>query len=730
MVRLKYKRKWKQGQVHLQPLRTRHQCHVQLVLQILLVRVKYKRNWKRVQGTNATDNTTLKKRKREKLKNKDPDSGDNLSNHESTQEGLCTTKVLELKSDETVSAKTATPDANVVSDADHSEFANGKTGEGFSTNESTHEVLRTEKFLELKSDETVSVKTATPDANMVSKENHSEVSIGKTGEGLNTKESTQEGSSTTKVLELKKDETLSAKTATPDANMVAKEQVQTEVANGRTGESEKTNNGNNPPMLTKSQKRNRRNALKKKPYPDSVGTSETVDNKTSMSSPAGTTNLNGNVEVQKKMETSPGTNATDNTTLKKIKREKMENNNPDTGDNSSTHQSTQEGLGTTKVLEVKGDKTVLAITATIDANVASKEDHSEVAIGETGESETTNLNVSGKEKRKRKPKSNDKKPILGEILDPVYLQNLEASKHNLVSNEQKRQKINDNSALGDILSTCENTSKVLQAVSADVSQGEEHMKDANVNDVGKEETELKVPDKKLIILDVNGLLADVVSDLPDDIIADKYITRRAIFKRPYVDEFLSFCFERFHVGIWSSRFMRNLVPVVNFLLGDLKKQLLFLWDGCKCTDSGVGTLDVQYKNVVVKDLRKIWDEDGPNNKWVKGTFNESNTLLVDDSPYKGLLNPKYTGIFPASYSYMHSDDNLLGLNGELQTYLEGLAAADDVKTYVEQHPFGQGVIDEQSPDWVFYSSLIERLNNKPFMERLEKENKWKRRRCC
>ncbi|XP_076931115.1 uncharacterized protein LOC143596144 isoform X2 [Bidens hawaiensis] len=569
-------------------------------------------------GTNATYNTTLKKRKREKLKNNDPDSGGNLSNHESTQEGLCTTKVLELKSDETVSAKTAPPNANMVSDADHSEVATGKTGEGFNTNESTQEVLRTTKILELKSDETVLVESATPDANMASKENNSEVSIGKTG--------TQEGSSTTKVLELKKDEMISAKTATPDANMVAKEQVQTEVANGRTGESETTNNGNNPPMLTKSQKKNRRKALKKKPYPDSVGTSAIVDNKPSMSSPAGTTNLNGNVEVQKKMETSSGTNATDNTTLKKIKRQKMENINPDSGDNISTHESTQERLGTNKVLEVKDDETVLA-------------------------------------------------------------------------------------------------------VSADVSQGEEHMKDANVNDVGKEETEPKVQEKKLIILDVNGLLADIVFDLPDDIIADKYITRRAIFKRPYVDEFLSFCFERFHVGIWSSRFMRNLVPVVNFLLGDLKKQLLFLWDGCNCTDSGVGTLDVQYKNIVVKDLRKIWDEDGPNNKWVKGTFTESNTLLVDDSPYKGLLNPKYTGIFPASYSYMHSDDNLLGPKGELRTYLEGLVAADDVRTYVAQHPFGQGAIDEQSPQWEFYSSVLERLNDETLMERLLKKNQWKIKKC-
>ncbi|XP_076929259.1 uncharacterized protein LOC143593539 [Bidens hawaiensis] len=546
-------------------------------------------------------------------------------------------------------------------------------------------------------------------------------------------------------------------------------------------------------MLTKSQKRKRRKALKKQldsnlgsiekredaENPHSVGTSATVDNKTSMSSPAGTTNFNGNAEVQKKMETSSGTNATANTILKKIKRENLKSNDSDSGDNLSTHESTQEGLSTAEVLEVKGDETVSAITATIDAKVVSKEDHSEVAKGETGESETTNLNVSGKEKRKRK-KSKNKQSTLGDILDPLYL---EAAKHdNLVSNEQKRQKINDNSALGDILSTCENTSKVLQAVSADVIQGEEHMKDANANDVGKEETGAKAPEKKHIILDVNGLLADVVSDLPDDIIADKYIARRAsttwdnnlnvsllqITVNSCLTSFVCLQFSRDHMcmnfclfvlrdsmlafGLQDSCIVhlffliyscfplfcthalcicrRNLVPVVDFLLGDLKKQLLFLWDGCKCTDSGIGTLDVQYKNIVVKDLRKIWDEDGPGKSWVKGTFTESNTLLVDDSPYKGLLNPKYTGIFPAAYSYMHSDDNLLGPKGELQTFLEGLAAVNDVRTYVAQHPFGQGAIDEQNPHWEFYSSFLERLNDETLMKRLLKKTRWKRKKCC
>ncbi|KAG9156596.1 hypothetical protein Leryth_006576 [Lithospermum erythrorhizon] len=63
--------------------------------------------------------------------------------------------------------------------------------------------------------------------------------------------------------------------------------------------------------------------------------------------------------------------------------------------------------------------------------------------------------------------------------------------------------------------------------------------------------------RKLLVLDINGLLADIVS--ADDVSQesgvnpDLIIGRKAVFKRPFCDEFLEFCFERFSVGVWSSR---------------------------------------------------------------------------------------------------------------------------------------------------------------------------------
>jgi hypothetical protein len=43
--------------------------------------------------------------------------------------------------------------------------------------------------------------------------------------------------------------------------------------------------------------------------------------------------------------------------------------------------------------------------------------------------------------------------------------------------------------------------------------------------------------------------------------------------------------------------------------------------------------------LVFKELRRIWEKDDSELPWEKGDYSESNTMLLDDSPYKALLNP-------------------------------------------------------------------------------------------
>ncbi|XP_031394385.1 uncharacterized protein LOC116205846 isoform X2 [Punica granatum] len=218
--------------------------------------------------------------------------------------------------------------------------------------------------------------------------------------------------------------------------------------------------------------------------------------------------------------------------------------------------------------------------------------------------------------------------------------------------------------------------------------------------------------KKLLILDINGLLADIVSPPPKECKADIKIARRAVFKRPFCTDFMKFCFERFDVGIWSSRTRKNVEKVVDYLMGDMKRNLLFCWDLSHCTPTRFNTLENRHKALVFKEVRRIWEKYDPNLPWERGYYNESNTLLLDDSPYKALLNPPHTAIFPRSFSFQNKSDTSLGHGGDLQVYLEELAAATDVQKYVAQHPFGQRAITEGSSSWGFYLRVLKSVTRR------------------
>lgn len=65
----------------------------------------------------------------------------------------------------------------------------------------------------------------------------------------------------------------------------------------------------------------------------------------------------------------------------------------------------------------------------------------------------------------------------------------------------------------------------------------------------------------------------------------------------------------------------------------------FMQDQSHCTDTGYRTIENKEKPLFLKELRKLWEKCDPDLPWEKGEFNETNTLLLDDSPYKAILNP-------------------------------------------------------------------------------------------
>uniref|UniRef100_A0A3B6KPI5 FCP1 homology domain-containing protein n=1 Tax=Triticum aestivum TaxID=4565 RepID=A0A3B6KPI5_WHEAT len=151
--------------------------------------------------------------------------------------------------------------------------------------------------------------------------------------------------------------------------------------------------------------------------------------------------------------------------------------------------------------------------------------------------------------------------------------------------------------------------------------------------------------KKLLILDLNGLLADINEDFHNAHMADAKVRRKLVFRRPHCDDFLNFCIKNFELGVWSSRKRKNVDSAVDILMRDFKPYLLFSWARDKCTMTGRNTLENVHKPIVLKELKKLWNKEEPGLPWKEGEFSPSNTLLVDDSPYKALRNPVFSQLF-------------------------------------------------------------------------------------
>ncbi|XP_018479914.1 uncharacterized protein LOC108850972 [Raphanus sativus] len=188
-------------------------------------------------------------------------------------------------------------------------------------------------------------------------------------------------------------------------------------------------------------------------------------------------------------------------------------------------------------------------------------------------------------------------------------------------------------------------------------------------------------EKKLLILSPNGLLLHRVHmqnlrRKPENRSPDATCGPNLVYKRPFAGEFMKFCLERFEVGIWSS---------ANEL------------DQKHSTNSGFKTLENSDKPMFFKDLSKVFQK--------FKEFSASNTILIDPEPYKALINPENTGVFPVTYVPTNKNDDFLDPEGKFCSYLDDLANASDVQAYIKENTFGQPKIDSSHLDWSFYRKV-------------------------
>lgn len=160
---------------------------------------------------------------------------------------------------------------------------------------------------------------------------------------------------------------------------------------------------------------------------------------------------------------------------------------------------------------------------------------------------------------------------------------------------------------------------------------------------------------RLIILDMNNVLVHRVFKFTDEqpdtipfhpsatLLGTKFYT----WKRPHLDEFIKRMFTNYTVAVWSSAQGQNVEDLVDFVFGEKKKDLLFVWDQSHCTF--VPTDKV--KPVFYKNLDQVYLK--------YPQFNRFNTLLMDDSPGKVSMNHPDTWLQIKAWRVVDQEDEEL-----------------------------------------------------------------------
>ena len=209
------------------------------------------------------------------------------------------------------------------------------------------------------------------------------------------------------------------------------------------------------------------------------------------------------------------------------------------------------------------------------------------------------------------------------------------------------------------------------------------------DDVVCDEEELRAE----LRLDVDSIEAPTNSTNSKVVMEDAKVGNFYVYERPHMREFIEWVHTRFEVGVWSSANFRNTTSLVDYVWGEHKNKIAFVWGQERCTDVGIAPSSTSTRPMFLKELKQVW-------KLKRNTglsqFNETNTLLIDDSPYKAIRNPAHTAIHPCGFTTDDREtDDLLSEHGALRKYLEQLSDAKSVPEFVKTTPWNGGKISEQ-----------------------------------
>jgi RNA polymerase II subunit A small phosphatase-like protein len=134
------------------------------------------------------------------------------------------------------------------------------------------------------------------------------------------------------------------------------------------------------------------------------------------------------------------------------------------------------------------------------------------------------------------------------------------------------------------------------------------------DEIEEDEIEKVCAVKPLIILDLDETLVHSTREknkkleyLKLTIFVD-FRTIYHVYKRPFVDEFLDFCFEHFDVSVWTASSSAYAKEIVSLLFADRKLQFVHTANKCisrTCRD-GLFHSFSEVKFIKIKDLKKVF----------------------------------------------------------------------------------------------------------------------------
>jgi hypothetical protein len=187
---------------------------------------------------------------------------------------------------------------------------------------------------------------------------------------------------------------------------------------------------------------------------------------------------------------------------------------------------------------------------------------------------------------------------------------------------------------------------------------------------------LQEPQHLLVVIDLNGTLLFRPSR--------KQPTK--FTERPNTRQFLRYCIETFTVVIWSSAKPENVQNMCNAILTpNLRKQVVAIWGRDKF---GLTRSDYETRVQCYKRLSKLWSDETiarSHPLWAAGgRWNQTNTVLVDDSLEKGSSEPFNLIEIP---EFVGDEKEIGEFLPQVHDYLNHLSMHSNVSACLRARPF-------------------------------------------